>query len=135
MLLISERAGNFTGAARAEVVRRWPQFADKNIGIVITSGIDERKASWHIGPEGDGLNAIATDFVDTAAPLLVGEVATWQAILAGHANMAVELHAGRLRWVGEIDRSRFGSAETRLIADILNLKNQTFSEATVTAVS
>jgi hypothetical protein len=46
-------------------------------------------------------------------------------VLTGAGNVAIELRAGHLRWTGEVDRTRFSSAEARAVAEILGLSTTT----------
>jgi len=84
---------------RSEVVERWPSLVGREVEIGV--GETWREAAfigWRFSPgQVTVIAASRADRTDGARLRMLAGVGTWRALLAGEANMAIELVAARVR--------------------------------------
>ena len=124
---IFARLAALTGQPSAELATRWPDTASKRLAIVIGPSHGTGPGhGWVISCEDSGLVLHKETAPDTAETMIMATGSTWLAILAGRANLAAELRAGRLRLTTPAlgERSNAGGIpppELHLLAQLLGL--------------
>jgi protein-tyrosine sulfotransferase len=103
-----------------QLTKRWPRLAGRTIGITLyADAIRTADYTWTIPGAGPRLATATAD--DSATSRLIGHVGAWTRILAGNADVAVELMHGNLRMVGPASPGRLCSDEAHAICELLNL--------------
>jgi hypothetical protein len=104
---------------------RWSVLNGRHVHIMVENGIcPPAEVSWLfgtgpiqvteiVGEQGAGAEA-------EPCSLIAGPAATWQALLEGKANMAVEMNAGRIRYSSGV-KPGGPPLETRAIGELLGL--------------
>jgi hypothetical protein len=139
--LIADRlaAGSFD---LDRIAKRWPRLAGRTIGITIyTDSKLTAEYRWNIpGPmlcpvtaHADARGADRMRESGVADPShLLGHVGAWMRVLAGTADVAVELMHGHLRMIGPASPGRLCSDEAHALCDLLHL---THGQDVVTTVA
>jgi Sulfotransferase family len=104
---------------------RWSVLNGRHVHIMIENGLcPPGEVSWLFGTGPIQLTELVGDQEADAeaepCALIVGPAATWQALLEGKANMAIELNAGRIRCTSGL-KPGGPPLETRALGELLGL--------------
>jgi hypothetical protein len=117
---IDDRMKSWPGDELQELGVRWPALAGQTIEIVVQgAGGGQRGLRWTFEGQAAEVRGSETGTEPTAT--MIASAATWQALLAGRANLVGEMMGGRLRCVNKRDAYRLRSDEVHAIAELLGL--------------